>query len=128
MSILKDTGKIKFWEGEKFKDILIILVIVITGISSFGLGRLSASKTNRSPVEIKYPSDYVNISTSQASAINSQKTEEGKAEGEFVASKRGKKYYPTNCSAAKNIKGENRINFESSQKAEEAGYTASSSC
>jgi len=41
---------------------------------------------------------------------------------QFVASKRGKKYYPVLVAAGQSITPENRIYFESAEKAEAMGY------
>lgn len=41
---------------------------------------------------------------------------------EFVASKRGKKYYPVFSSAGENISPQNRIYFSSEAEAEKSGY------
>lgn len=46
-----------------------------------------------------------------------------KSEGQFVASKTGKKYYPVDSAGAKKIKKENRVEFDSAKEAEKAGYT-----
>lgn len=40
----------------------------------------------------------------------------------FVASRRGKNYYPLSSKNAESLKPENRIYFESTEEAEEAGY------
>ena len=48
--------------------------------------------------------------------------------GEYVASNRGKMYYPIDCSAANNLKVENKIYFKTIGEAEAAGYKRSSSC
>lgn len=42
----------------------------------------------------------------------------------FVASKTGKKYYPSSPAAAKKIKEENRLYFATKEEAEKAGYAA----
>jgi len=41
---------------------------------------------------------------------------------QFVASKRGKKYYPVRSGEAQRIVPENRVYFESALQAEGAGY------
>lgn len=48
--------------------------------------------------------------------------------GNYVASSRGKMYYPIDCPAGSNLKEENKIYFKTSTAAEEAGYKRSSSC
>lgn len=42
----------------------------------------------------------------------------------FVASKTGKKYYPSSSATAKKIKEENRVYFTTKEEAEKAGYAA----
>jgi len=48
--------------------------------------------------------------------------------GEYVASNRGKMYYPIDCPAGDNLKPENKIYFKTSAEAEAAGYKRSASC
>jgi small subunit ribosomal protein S1 len=63
-----------------------------------------------------------------AEAVALEKTAEKKAgmpaEGGFVASKTGKKYYPADSAAAKKIKEENRLHFATAEEAEKAGFGA----
>ncbi|MFC1617933.1 hypothetical protein ACFL2B_01480 [Patescibacteria group bacterium] len=49
------------------------------------------------------------------------------ATGQFVASKNGKKYHPTDSGTAKRIKEENKIFYQTKQAAEAAGYEAGAS-
>jgi hypothetical protein len=46
----------------------------------------------------------------------------------FVASSRGKYYYPVDCSLADGLKEENRIYFKTQQEAENRGYTYNTRC
>jgi hypothetical protein len=120
-------------ESDKGKDILVIVIIILVGLGSFELGRLS--KNTASELKIEYPSQEASAvgSVDQSSSnlpINSnilQKSEK-LITGNFFASSRGTKYYSLSCSAGKTIKQENRIYFETSGEAEKAGYTLSSSC
>ena len=121
-------------ESEKGKDILIIFIVVLVGIVSFYLGRLS-KESSQDGLKIEYKSQ-------EASAIGSSEENKPIIElnpsisertqkdtlGKYFASKRGKKYYPIECSAGKTIKQENRIYFSTTQEAENAGYSLSSSC
>ena len=52
----------------------------------------------------------------------------GNLNGEYVASNRGKMYYPVDCPAGDSLKPENKIYFKNSAEAEAAGYKRSSSC
>lgn len=46
----------------------------------------------------------------------------------FVASQKGKSYYPIACNGARRIKEENRVYFTSTSEAEQRGYTLSKTC
>lgn len=127
--------KIKqFIQNDDGKDILTIFIIILVGLLSFGLGRLSKENSDTG-VKIEYKSQ----SNQQASASipidnfyqnsnyvsNVSNNSVGKA---FFASNRGKKYYSIGCSAGKTIKQENRIYFNTSDEAIKAGYEKSASC
>lgn len=118
--------KIKsFIESEKGKDILIVIIVIMVGLGSFELGRLS-KETTSGGLKIEYPDQNTNQPANVVSAIpdvgrpTSDKT--------FFASSRGSKYYTTSCSAGKTIKQENRVYFTTGEEAQRAGYTLSSSC
>jgi hypothetical protein len=46
----------------------------------------------------------------------------------YVASSRGKYYYPIDCSLAKNLKEENKIYFKTKEEAEDKGYIYNTKC
>jgi len=49
-------------------------------------------------------------------------------ENGYVASSRGKYYYPVDCSLAKNLSEKNKIYFQSREEAEARGYIYNSRC
>lgn len=122
--------KIKlFLESEKGKDILVIMIVILVGLGSFELGRLS-KETNSEGIKIEYPSQN---QTKTANVISATESDSGRPTSEksnktFFASSRGSKYYSISCSAGKTIKQENRVYFTTGEEAEVAGYTLSSSC
>lgn len=123
--------KIKhFIESDKGKDIMIVIILILVGLASFGLGRLSKN-TQKEGIKIEYRDQEGNIlkgveSTKLIPKVNNiASTVDGKA---FFASNRGTKYYPLGCNAGKNIKMENRIYFNSAEEAEKSGYSISTSC
>ena len=127
--------KIKqFIESEKGKDVLIVIIVILVGLGSFELGRLSKENAS-SGVKIEYPNQDAVQATDQASnavsgvsspiAQTSNSIPLGK---NYFASSRGSKYYTLGCSAGKSIKQANRVYFATSDEAEKAGYTLSSSC
>ena len=121
--------KIKqFLTSDKGKDVLTILIVILVGLGSFGLGRLSKSSTSGG-IKIEYPKNQlVTEEASAISAINPQKARISKNSKSFFASSRGSKYYSIGCAAGNNIKQENRIYFATASEAEGAGYELSSSC
>lgn len=129
--------KIKqFIESDKGKDILTVLIVILVGLGSFELGRLSKEGAN-SGIQIEYmdPSSFKSASQSGAviksiddyasQPVFSTPTNSDK---NYFASSRGSKYYPAGCSAGKSLKEENRIYFATGDEAEQAGYELSSSC
>ncbi|MCX6747381.1 MAG: hypothetical protein NTW98_00300 [Candidatus Nomurabacteria bacterium] len=130
--------KIKqFIESEQGKDIFVVLIVILVGLSSFGLGRLS-KKTSNDGLRIEYPSPTVSgasvilgneqnntLNTSNSRNIPVVSNHVGKA---YFASKRGQKYYSIGCSAGKTIKQENRVYFSTKDDAEKAGFELSSAC
>lgn len=129
--------KIKlFIESDKGKDILIILIVILVGVASFELGRLSKEDSSNG-LKIDYKGlnasvlDSFSSNTSNSyikSDLNEKSSKIGQNQGNYFASKKGKKYYSVGCSAGKTIKIENRIYFSSAEIAEQNGYTLSTSC
>jgi hypothetical protein len=119
--------KIKqFLESEKGKDILVIIIIILVGLGSFELGRLS--KDTSSGIKIESTSQEANaVSSINENSFNTPSVPKSTS-GNFFASSKGSKYYSISCSAGKTIKQENRIYFATSTEAEKAGYELSSSC
>ena len=134
--------KIKsFIESEKGKDVLIVLIVVLVGLASFELGRLS-KENGSSGLKIEYPSqdsqtanaisfnqNSSNLTQNEDASVPSVKSTSTESSGKnFVASSRGKKYYPIGCPAGSNLKESNKIYFASREEAEKAGYALSSAC
>ncbi len=127
--------KIKqFLLSEKGRDILIVIIVILVGLGSFELGRLSKENTT-SGIKIEYPDQNLNQEASVISSEDSfqitnkiSPTISNSAGKNFFASNRGSKYYSIGCSAGKTIKQENRVYFETKEEAEVAGYELSSSC
>ncbi|MES3031922.1 MAG: Ada metal-binding domain-containing protein [Patescibacteria group bacterium] len=116
--------KIKqFVDSEQGKDVLIVIILILVGLGSFELGRLS-NQSNSSGIKIEYGDELKNQPANVISATNNPNSS-GK---NFFASNRGTKYYSIGCSAGKTIKQENRIYFATGEEAQKAGYELSSSC
>lgn len=139
MSITNFIQKIKgFMDSEKGRLIAFILIVILTGISSFLLGRVSLYSENNdkncvtienSTNIIKQSEIYKSIYTSsseQASAINT--VHNTNKTGSYVASSRGKRFYPVDCSASSSIVSKNRVYFNTREEAIQKGYSPSLSC
>jgi len=116
--------KIKhFLESDNVKDILIVIIVILVGLGSFLLGRLS-KQDESSGIKIEYSNQNLNqpanVVSTDISTTNSTKN--------YFASNRGTKYYTIGCLAGKTIKPENRIYFDTGEEAEKAGYILSTSC
>ncbi len=123
---------------EKFKSfiandqIFYGLLIIMTGIASFYLGRLSVSSaTAPSPnfqvIEpLTLPATVVQSTISPSAVTPTQAIITGSEQ--FVASKNGTKYYLSSCSGVKRIKPENIVSFPSREAAEAAGYSKAANC
>ena len=124
--------KLKSWllNDQIFYGFMIILV----GISSFALGRISVEKESAVKPGVKMINPIaIPASTLTAETINNNYTvsnviPHSAIKSQFVASKNGTKYYLPNCSGAKRIKPENLINFPSQEAAEAAGYGKAANC
>jgi hypothetical protein len=107
----------RFLEGKQGKDILTVLIVVLVGLGSFGLGRLSKNVVSEG-LKIEYTEGSLEASIAEATTTKKN----------FFASKRGSKYYSLGCSGGKTIKQENRVFFNTKEEAEKAGYELSVSC
>ncbi len=138
----------QFTKGDGGKNILTILIVILVGLGSFGLGRLSKDAQNAG-ISIKYPDQEANVISSiepsskaitEASALTPQpqikapitkivtKGSTSSAGKVFFASSKGTKYYSIGCSGGKTLKPENKIYFTTEAQAISAGYEKSSSC
>ena len=82
------------------------IIVVLVGLSAFGLGRLSAAGESSPLVQ----------------------SNEAPYSANFVASKSGASYYLPSCSGVAKIKEDNRVWFATVAEAQAAGYTAAINC
>lgn len=113
-------GKIKLIKTiSNDPDFFIVILIILIGGASFGLGRLSKIEELKTPINIQYPKD--NSVFVAGATENSQN-------GTYVASKNGSKYHLPWCSGAQRISKSNEIWFDSKAEAEQSGYTPAANC
>ncbi len=98
------------------REYMIIIIMLLVAVASFGLGRMSALERINGEEEVEFI-------VPELSAIDLSFTDFN-----YVASINGTKYYPRGCKAVNRIKGENRTYFKSGSDAEKSGYGYTSSC
>jgi len=102
----------------KIEPYILPAILVLIGLTAFGLGRLSTVGEQGSRLII----NNAPAATQSAAVAASQSS------GTYVASKSGTKYYLPSCSGVSKIKEENRVWFASVAQAQAAGYTAAANC
>ncbi len=102
-------------------------ILVLVGLSAFGLGRLSLAGEEGPRLIIRMPDG-----TAQTAAVYQSAKPAAKSapltSGSYVASKSGTKYYLPSCSGVSKIKEENKVWFSTVAQAQAAGYTAAANC
>ena len=121
--------KIKqFLQSDGGRNILTVVIIILVGLASFGLGRLSKNGQNAG-ISAEYGANVErgakDVLESKPAGLGAEDTSAVKT---FFASNRGSKYYSIGCPGGKTIKQENRIYFSTKEEAERAGYELSTSC
>lgn len=106
---------------------LLPAVVVLVGLSAFGLGRLS-SPPQHAGLVIQLPDGSTQSAAAYRAAAPAATAPTAAGEGAYVASKSGTKYYLPSCSGASRIKEENKVWFATLAQAEAAGYTAAANC
>ena len=112
---------------DKQSDLFIIITIILVTLISFGIGRLTAPKTE--PIQIKnLEKASVQDITPEQKEGTAQKETQGNYQGQVVGSKNSDKYHLPDCPGAKQISEQNKIWFSSIEEAEKAGYKPASNC
>ena len=125
------------------RELYTILLILLVGFASFGLGRLSKLQEGETPIRIEQASATVFASLpilggDKGAVMPSSVKDEGlkikdsplslSAGGQIVASRSGSKYHYPWCSGAQRISEANKVWFNSIEEARKAGYTPASNC
>jgi len=116
-------------------QVFIILILVLVGVASFGLGRLSVLPNHfeAHPGEARVlitPSSGMRSSVDTTLRDSPAPTVDTNATSPqpVVASRSGTKYHLLTCPGASQIKAANRIEFASPAEARAAGYTPAANC
>lgn len=129
--------------SRKSRDVALVLVVIVSGALSFGLGRLSSPQAatasvalcdvapNSDALQAKNVSNEAIVGKVEPSAGASQATQvpqHDSGQGSYVGSKNGTTYHLPWCSGAKRMKEENKVWFATKADAEAAGYHAAANC
>jgi uncharacterized protein YdeI (BOF family) len=137
MSIHPILEKIKvFILQAKFETYLMLLIIILVGLSGFGLGKLSNAGEGKAVIiqtgsaqNLETDSgDGPENTASAIEAITKNQNTNNLTSGNIVASKNGTKYYFPDCSGVGRIQDQNKVYFTSEKEALDAGYTKASGC
>ena len=121
-------------KGLKIKgDLFIVILIILVGTASFGLGKLSAFEKRKTPISIVKTEEEIYSSVDNIQNQDSLNTSDYIAtnsvqKGLVVASKSGTKYYYPWCTGVLRIKEENKVWFATIKDAQSAGLTPASGC
>lgn len=114
---------------EKLKSFLLddttfaVLMVLLVGLGSFGLGRLSVLEFGSISAVSTNSTALLPLSALETTVDKAVNTETP-----VVASRSGTKYHLPTCPGAQQIKPENKIEFASITLAEAAGYTRAANC
>jgi hypothetical protein len=122
-------------------NILIAIAVIAVGIISFiGIQVVLGQKPEKGAAgnlaTVQLPSngemnsvgEGSRVSEADNKSVDDKKADLSGKSGAFIASKNGKKYFPVGCGAAKTIKKENAIFFNTPEEAEASGRTQSVQC
>ena len=114
---------------DKIKSILtddrlfLAILLILTSVTSFGLGRLSLEEIKSSPQK-----GVVSVIESISEADHKSENLIRLNEKNFVASKNGSKYHLPDCPGAKQMSEGNKIYFSTEEEARSSGYTKAANC
>ncbi len=108
--------KCKNWATKAPRDVLIIGILLLASLASFGLGYLAGQDASHDGAVI----------TEELPVVASP--DAGPASGQVLASKNGTKYYLPDCSGASRISEANKVWFATAAAAAAAGYAPAANC
>ena|SRR5690606_4143294 len=91
------------------KEYLLVVIIVLVALVSFGLGRMSVLEKQKGDREVEFIIPELS------------KIDMSFKGHSFVASVNGTRYYPRGCRAANRINSENLIYFKTAEDARKSG-------
>lgn len=116
------------------EKIIIASAMILVALIGYGLGFTAGkgeSKREITITESELPPFFLDLEKQKAGeggAIVPQAGSQQNSAGTFVASKKGKYYYPSDCPSAKQLSLVNIIQFGTFEEAESAGYKLGTRC
>ncbi len=125
--IIKLCKRLIGWVKSNNNELYLTAIIILTAVISFGLGRLSKIREEKTPITIENVKE--NAEASESKPLSTSNVDnEIKTDKIFVASRDGKKYYYIWCESANVIKEQNRVWFSTKAEAQKAGYQPAANC
>jgi len=143
--IIKLCKRLTGWVKSNNNELYLAAIIILTAVISFGLGRLSKIREEKTPITIENVKE--NAETGESKPLSTSNVDKTNGAGImlqhnsstissalsaslkiFVASRNGKKYYYAWCESANVIKEQNRVWFSTQAEAEKAGYQPAANC
>jgi len=115
MTIAEAREKCKSLLAKAPRDALILCVLVLASLASFGLGYLAGREAGQGT--------SITLEELPTAAVAATP-----ASGQVLASKNGTKYYLPSCSGANRISEANKVWFASAAAAAAAGYAPAANC
>lgn len=106
-----------FLARKEVRDGIVVLLVLLVGVLSFILGRLSVGE-GRKETALSVVLNEEALKAAPTGAIP----------GGVVASKTGSKYHLPWCAGAQTIREENKVWFASAEEARRAGYAPAGNC
>lgn len=112
MTIAEAREKCKSLCGGIPRDLLIVIILILTAFFAFGLGYLAGRDAGQGSAGAPVAVSVVASTTEQR----------------FVASRSGTRFYPIACAGAARISDANKVWFSSTEAARAAGYVEAAHC
>ncbi|GEM_PF-1140474 len=130
MDFQSSIENLKDWGKENRQNLMLGVFLALGLLTGLGIGLLITSNTPMPIIidrnaKITVPETILKDMEAGKESIVKPSYMPG---GNFIASISGKAYYPANCEAAKKIKEENRIWFNSAEEARAQGYQPAKNC
>jgi hypothetical protein len=120
---------------ERVRDLLTVAIIILVGVVSFGLGKLSEREGGSGSVDagaavrVEQPAAASSVLVGEQEQEAERAPEEGPfPEGRFVASRNSDVFHLPWCPGAARISEANEVWFETREQAEAAGLRPAANC